>query len=134
MSHFTTVETKIKDLVTLKLALKDLGYAFTDNTVEGQVRVQVRGYRNEKAEADLVIHASKTFDIGVKVKADGSCSFVADWWGVETTRGVGEDDFIKSVTRRYSYLKVLQELRKKGYTYEETKEKEAIHLKVTTWQ
>lgn len=132
MSHFTTVETKIKDLVTLKLALKDLGYAFSEATAE--VQVHVRGYRNQQTPADLVIHASKTYDIGVKVKADGTCSFVADWWGVETTRGVGEDDFIKQVTRRYSYLKVLQELRKKGYIYEETKEKEAIHLKVTTWQ
>ena len=29
MSHFTTVETKITDLVCLERALKDLGYAFS---------------------------------------------------------------------------------------------------------
>ena len=132
MSHFTTVETKIKDLVILKQVLKDLGYQFTEATAE--VKVQVRGYRHQKADADLVIHASKTYDVGVKVGADGSCSFVADWWGVETTRGKNEEEFMKDITRRYSYLKVLQELRKKGYTYEETKTEEKIHLKVTSWQ
>ena len=131
MSHFTTVQTKIKDVVLLRQVLKDLGYAFTEATVEEQVHV--RGYLNQKEKADLVIHASKTYDIGIKVTAEGVV-FVADWWGVETTRGVSETDFIKAVTRRYSYLKVLQELKKKGYAFQETKEEEQIHIKVTQWQ
>ena len=130
MSHFTSVQTKIKDLVCLKQALVDLGYQFTEAKVDQQVHVL--GYRMQKADADISIHASKTYDIGIKVGAEG-VSFMADWWGVETTRGVTEGEFTKQVTRRYSYLKVLQELRKKGYTYEETEEKEKIHLKVTTW-
>lgn len=132
MSHFTTVETKIKDLVILRQVLKDLGYTFTE--AQSHVKVQVRGYANQKAEADLVIHASKTYDVGVKVGADGSCSFLADWWGVETTRGKNEEEFMKDITRRYSYLKVLAELKKRGYAYEETKAEEKIHLKVTSWQ
>jgi microsomal dipeptidase-like Zn-dependent dipeptidase len=130
MSHFTTVQTKIKDVVVLKQALTDLGYQFTEAKVDQ--KVHVLGYRMQKADADIAIHASKTYDIGIKVGAEG-VAFVADWWGVETTRGVTEGEFTKAVTRRYSYLKVLQELRKKGYTYEETEEKEQIHLKVTTW-
>ena len=131
MSHFTTVKTQIKDIVLLKQVLKDLNYQFTEAKV-GQ-KVHVRGYLHQQAEADIVIHASKSYDIGVDVDEEG-VSFVADWWGVETTRGVSEDEFMKEVTRRYSYLKVMQELRKKGYTYEETQEKQKIHLKVTTWQ
>lgn len=131
MSHFTTVKTQIKDIVLLKQVLKDLNYQFTEAKVEQ--KVHVRGYLHQQAEADIVIHASKSYDIGVDVDEEG-VSFVADWWGVETTRGVSEDEFMKEVTRRYSYLKVMQELRKKGYTYEETQEKQKIHLKVTTWQ
>jgi len=84
MSHFTTVQTKIHDLVTLKQALHDLGFAFTEAT-EGQ-RLKVRGYQKQTTEADLVIHVSKTYDVGVRVGPQG-VQFIADWWGVETTGG-----------------------------------------------
>jgi len=129
MSHFTTVQTKIHDIVCLKLALKDLGYQFTEATAE--TKVYVRGYQRQKTEADLVIHASKTYDVGVKVTPKG-VQFISDWWGVEATRGVTEKDFINQITQRYSYHKVKQELQKKGFTLavEETKEDKSIHIKV----
>ena len=132
MSHFTTVETQIRDLVSLKLALNDLNFAFTEAKV-GQ-KVHVRGYAHQETEAELVIHISKTYDIGVKVGAEGKVSFVADWWGVETTRGITEKEFLSQITGRYSYHKVLKELRKRGYAYTEEKEKDKIHIKVTQWQ
>ena len=134
MSHFTSVKTKIKDLVCLVRALKDLGYNHTEATNEQQVHV--RGYQGEKTEAELSIHASKTYDIGVKLTADGTYAFVADWWGVETTRGVTEEQFIKAVTQRYSYHKVMEEIKKRGYTIEteETNEENAIQVRVRTWQ
>lgn len=132
MSHFTSVETKIRDLVCLKLALKDLQFAFTEAEV-GQ-KVHVKGYVQQTTEADLVIHISKSYDVGVKVGQDGKVSFVADWWGVETTRGLTEKEFLSKVTGRYSYHKVLKELRQKGYSFTEEKEKDKIHIKVTAWQ
>ena len=59
---------------------------------------------------------------------------VADWWGVETTRGVDEEEFIKKLTQRYSYHKVMEEIRKKGYTLEEeVSEDDTIQLRVRTW-
>jgi len=129
MSHFTTVQTKIHDVVCLKEALKDLGFQFTE--AESGHKIQVRGYQGQKAEADLVIHASKTYDVGVRVTSKG-VKFVADWWGVETTRGLEEEEFVKLVTKRYSYHKVKKELKKKGYTIalEEEIEDKSIHLKV----
>jgi len=129
VSHFTTVKTKIHDIVCLKKALKDLDFQFTE-AEEGH-KVHVRGYLHKKAEADLSIHVSKTYDVGVKV-TDKGMRLVADWWGVETTRGLTEDEFVKNVMKRYSYHKVKQELSKKGYTIamEEEKEDKSIHLKV----
>ena len=129
MSHFTTVKTEIRDLVCLKLALKDLGYQFTE--AKAGEKVFVRGYQRQKAEADMVIHASKTYDVGVVVTGKG-VRFVADWWGVETTRGVTEQEFVKLVTQRYSYHKVKQELQKRGYTLdtEEVKEDQSIHIRL----
>ena len=132
MSHFTSVKTKIRDLVCLKRALEDLAYDFNESTDEQLVTV--RGYQGETTEAVLSIRASKTYDIGVKVTQDGTYEFVADWWGVETTRGVGEEEFIKKLTQRYSYHKVMEEIRKKGYTLEEeVSEDDTIQLRVRTW-
>ena len=131
MSHFTSVKTKIKNQVCLVRALKDLGYEVVE-AEQGQT-VQVRGYQGQKADGVMCIKASKTYDIGVRQNADGTYEFFADWWGVETTRGVAEEDFIKQVTRRYSYHMVKQEIEKKGWTLEEEKQGEEIHLHVRTW-
>lgn len=133
MSHFTSVKTKIKDLVCLVRALKDLNFNVTEATQEQQVHV--RGYQGQSMDAQLSIHASKTYDIGVKLTADGTYEFVADWWGVETTRGITEEDFIKQVTQRYSYHKVMEEVKKRGFTLEteEVDEEQQIHIRVRTW-
>ena len=133
MSHFTSVKTKIRDLVCLLQAIDDLGYTYSK--AEAEQLVHVRGYRSQSTDAILSIHASKTYDIGVRLTADGTYELVADWWGVETTRGVTEEEFIKQLTRRYSYHKVMTEVRKKGYTIEseEEREDETIQVRVRTW-
>ena len=133
MSHFTSVKTKIKDLVCLQRALKDLGYAYSEASEEQLVRVL--GYQGETTDAKMSIHASKTYDVGVQLTADGTYQFVADWWGVETTRGVTEEEFIQKLTQRYSYHKVMAEIKKRGFTIEteEQKEDETIQVRVRTW-
>lgn len=133
MSHFTSVKTKIRDLTCLIRALKDLDYNFTE--AEAEQLVQVRGYQGETTDAVVSVHASKTYDVGVKLTADGTYEFVADWWGVETTRGVTEEEFIKKLTQRYSYHKVISEIKKKGYAIEseEQKQDETIQVRVRTW-
>ena len=130
MSHFTKVETKIKDLVCLKKALTDLGYTFT----EGEQGVVVKGYMGQTETAELSIHASSKYDVGVKATASGY-EFVSDWWGVETTRGWSEEEFLKKVTRKYSYHKVMQEIQDRGYTLdsEEVKEDQTVQIRVRTW-
>lgn len=134
MSHFATVETKIKDLQCLKRALKDLNIAFVE-AKQGE-EVYVKGYQGQTTGALMSIQMSKSYEIGVKVDAAGNVQFVADWWGVETTRGWSEEEFIKKVTRRYSYHKVMQEIEKKGYKLqtEEVKEDQTIQIRVRTWQ
>lgn len=133
MSHFTTVETKIKDLLALKRALKDLNIQFTEATQEEQVFV--KGYQGQTTGATMSIHISKSYDVGVKVDDKGNVQFVSDWWGVETTRGWSEEEFLKKVTRRYSYHKVMEEVKNRGYTLEteEVKNDETIQIRVRTW-
>lgn len=129
MSHFTTVKTKIKDIVCLKKALTELGFTFTE--AKAGEKVLVRGYQRQKTQADIAIHVSKSYDVGVIITADG-VRFVADWWGVETTRGLTEKEFVQLVLRRYSAIKVKEELQKRGYTIalEEVKEDQTLHIKV----
>lgn len=128
MSHFTAVKTKLKNMLYLRRALKDLGFVF-DEAKEGQ-KLMVRGYQGQTMKAQLVIKASKTYDIGVVVE-DDNVQFVADWWGVETTRGVGEKDFIEKLTQRYAYHAVVEECKQKGYTLAEETNEEDQTIKLT---
>ena len=130
MSHFTKVKTKMKNLIFLKQALKDLGYNFT----HGEQLCEVRGYRNLREKADIAIHVSKSYDVGLKVTEDG-VELIADWWGVETTRGVAEEEFVKQLQQRYAYHMVKNEVKSRGFTLEteEVHQDTTIQLKVRVW-
>lgn len=129
MSHFTTVKTKIRDLQCLKKALEDLGYEYT----EAQEGVSVRGYLNQTEKADLCIKASKTYDVGVRQTADGY-ELLADWWGVETTRGLSEQEFVNQISQRYAYHKVVKEITVRGFSLEsEENQEDTIQLTVRKW-
>jgi hypothetical protein len=134
MSHFTTVQTKIQNLMRLELVLKELGFAYT--RAQAEQLVHVKGYLGQKTQAQMVIHASKTYDIGVNVNAEtGLVTFVADWEFVEMTAGFNQEEFTRRINQRYAYHTVKEEVLKRGYTLEEEKvdEENHIHLKVASW-
>lgn len=132
MSHFTTVKTKLKDVICIKQALEDLGYEFVE-AKSAEQRVKVRGYQNETALADICIKASKTYDIGLQVTENGIELF-ADWWGVETTRGVSEEEFVNQLSQRYAYHKIMKEVKARGFAvHAEEEENETIQLTVRKW-
>ena len=39
------------------------------------------------------------YDIGVVDNQDGTYDITADWWGVETTKGVSEEEFKNQLSR-----------------------------------
>jgi hypothetical protein len=128
MSHFTNVKTKITDLEALKAALADLGH----QVVEGDVAV--RGWRNTSQRAELAVRLG-SFDVGFSRGADGTYDVVADWWGVKTYDGVAQPEFMRRVTQRYAYHKVLGEVRRQGYALveEESQADQSIRLVVRKW-
>ena len=128
MSHFTTVETKIKSFVLLKKTLKKLGFSFKENVTH------VRGYRKELTEADLVIDTKSSIDIGIQ-KTGNTYSFICDWENLETHAGIEQKEFLKNVTKTYAYENVMAEIKKRGYTVaeEETDQKQHIHITVRKW-
>ncbi len=130
MSHFSTVDTQMKDLECILEAIKDLGYTYTQN----EQGVNVRGYNQQLEKADISIKVSGKYDVGIRINANG-CELLADWYGVEATRGVNEQEFVNQLTQRYAYHKVLKEVKKKGYTLDmnETTNDNVIKLTVHKW-
>jgi hypothetical protein len=75
------------------------------------------------------------YDIGVISAGDGTYDITADWWGVETTKGVSEAEFKAQLGRKYAYHNVLMACEDKGYTVEEEENEEdgTIQLVVRKW-
>lgn len=132
MSHFTKCELKMTNLEALKKALADMELAYTE-AEQGQ-GATVRGYRGQTLAAAMSIDMG-TYDIGVVASEEGTYDLVADWWGVETTKGVSEEEFQTKLRQRYAYHNVLMACEGKGYTVEEEVNQEdgSIQLVVRKW-
>lgn len=134
MSHFTTVETKIRNLQMLERVLEELGHNFTK--AEAGQTVKVKGYQGQTTDAVLVIHSSKQYEIGVTVDAEtGNVGFVSDWEFLEFATGYDQQEFTSKVMQRYAYHTVKEEVAKRGYTLEEEEVDDSghIHVTVSSW-
>lgn len=132
MSHFTKCALKMTNLQAIKKALEDLKHNVT-YAEQGQT-VTVRGYRGDTLQAAAKIDMGR-YDIGVVENQDGTYELAADWWGVETTKGVSEDEFRDQLAQKYQYHNVKQACEDKGYSVEEELNEEdgSIRLVVRKW-
>ncbi|MDB4959465.1 MAG: hypothetical protein JWO36_7034 [Myxococcales bacterium] len=132
MSHFTKCALKMTNLAAIKKALADMQLKFTE-AQDGQT-VTVRGYRGDKLQAAMSIDMGR-YDIGVVDNQDGTFGITADWWGVETTKGVSEEEFKDQLSQKYQYHNVKQACEEKGYAVEEEVNEEdgSIRLVVRKW-
>lgn len=132
MSHFTKCELKMTNLAAIVAALNDLEHEFTE--AEAGQSATVRGWRGQELDAAISVNMGK-YDIGVVKNADGTYDLTADWWGVETTKGVSEEQFKNTLSQRYQYHNVLQACEAKGYSVEEEVNEEdgSIQLVVRKW-
>lgn len=104
MSHFTRIKTQMVEKEYLKLALKELGYAYE----EGEVKI--RGFGFSRTKVDIKI-STKGHDIGFR-KAGNAYDIVADWWGV---RGIKKKQFQQQVTQHYAYHAARAKLEEQGF-------------------
>ncbi|HEX4421716.1 MAG TPA: DUF1257 domain-containing protein [Kofleriaceae bacterium] len=132
MSHFTKCALKMTNLAAIKKALADMKYQFTE-AEQGQA-VTVRGYRGDTLKAAISVDMGR-YDVGVVDNLDGTFDITADWWGVETTKGVSEEEFKDQLSQRYQYHNVKQACEDKGYAVEEEVNEEdgSIRLVVRKW-
>jgi hypothetical protein len=131
MSHFTKVATKINDLVALKKALDQLGWKYK----HAEQGVEVRGWRGAKTQAEISIDMGK-YDVGVIKQEDGTYSLEADWWGIETTRGVKEEEVVKELNAKYAYQRVVAAAEEQGYTIDTNAVQKdgTVKLTVSKWE
>lgn len=132
MSHFTKCALKMTNLAAIKKALADLNWKFVE-AEQGQ-SVDVRGYQGDKLKAAISINMGR-YDVGVVDNTDGTYDITADWWGVETTNGISEEEFKHQLSQRYQYHNVKQACEDKGYALEEEVNEEdgSIRLVVRKW-
>ena len=130
MSHFTTVATKINDLVALTRALDKLELKYT----QAEAGVVVKGWRGQTSLAEISIHMGR-YDIGVVKNQDGTYGLQADWWGIETTVGKTEQEMVDELNREYAYQKVVIACENQGYRIEDQQVAAdgTIQLSVSKW-
>lgn len=107
MSHFTTIETQIRDGAALRSACEELGLI-----VESEA--EARGYGSNKLKGDLVIRLKGPYDIAVNQQEDGTFGLTCDWWGGHVERELGKN--FGRLLQLYAVHKAQAEARRKGYT------------------
>lgn len=120
MSCFVRIATRLTDELTLRKAVADLGYQVREGATEA------RGWNEQSLAADLVIDTRTDYDIGALRDENGTFTFACDW----SMARLDEAEFVRQVTRRYSYIQVLEVARRKGFIVasEEAKEQGAVRL------
>ena len=105
MSHFTEIETQIKDIEALRSACQELGLSLLQNA-------EARGYYENKTKGDFVIKLNGPYDIAINKQADGTYGLTADLWNGHVENEVGQG--YGKLLQLYGVHKTTLEARKKG--------------------
>jgi hypothetical protein len=128
MSHFSTVQTELRDRQSLVEALTDLGHP----PASGELTV--RGYRGQTVVADLAIRQDSGADIGFRWNAEAGCyELVADLdlW----RQPVPVERFLAQLNQRYALRAILAASAEEGFQVTEQREHRdgTIELVVSRW-
>ena len=125
MSHFSTIQTKIKNKPQLIEALELLQY----HVKEDQELINPIEHQHEKVKVDVSIGN----DIGFRLNSDGEYELVAD---IQTWKNpVPPKRFIEKVTQQYARMTIHNTIKEQGFQIEEEWEMDdnSIELTVTRW-
>ena len=126
MSHFSNIKTKIRNLESLKSALKDLEIDWKNGPGI------VRGYKGQTHKAEVVIEQTNDYDFGFSWNGS-EYELVADlqYWQQPLT----VNSFLRQVTQRYAYHTIVKETANQGFNITEQQKNEdgSIRLVVQRW-
>jgi len=107
MSHFTTVETQIRDIGALRKACTEMGLTLASEC-------EARGYGGNRHRGEFVIRLKGPYDIALNRQPDGSYGLTTDWWDGHVEKEVGSD--YGRLLQLYAVHKTQIEARKRGRT------------------
>jgi len=107
MSHFTTIQTQIRDVDALRNACREMGLELLEDT-------EARGYGSQRRQGDLVIRLKGPYDIASTKQQDGTYQLATDWWRGHVEKEVGKN--YGRLLQLYGVHKAQAEARRKGYT------------------
>ncbi len=116
MSHFSQVQTIIRDQALLEQSLRQLQF-----NIQSGEEVAIRGYQGNTECGQVVIDTGSRYDIGLQRQADGSFAVCADWWGIEFNTPIRQESFLQSLNRTYAHLTVKQQVLEQGLIIEQEK-------------
>ncbi len=114
MSHFTRVQTVIRDQVLLEETLRQMHQRF-----QAGERVPIRGYQGNTEHGQVVIDTGSRYDIGFQRQPDETFNVCADWWGVQGNTQLRQETFTQQLNRTYAHLAVKQQVLEQGLIIEE---------------
>ena len=121
MSHFTKIKTKLYNLNILKKSLSDLKLEWTAENQE------VRGYKGQKQQAEIVIHQDNNYDLGFKWNGN-EYELVADLMFWDQAYSV--DKFLNQIHQRYAFNLITQVGEKQALQLVETENQETGSIRV----
>ena len=108
MSHFTTIQTQIRDIAALREACRELGFELIENA-------DARGYYEDKPHrGEYVIKLNGPYDIALNKQQDGTYGLTCDWYDGHVEKEVGAN--YGKLIQLYGVWKATLEARKRGYT------------------
>ena len=125
MSHFSTIQTKIKSKPELIEALQLLQY----DVQEDQELINPLDHQHEKVKVDVSIGN----DIGFRLNNDGVYELVAD---IQTWKDpVPPRRFVEKITQQYAKATIIDSIEDKGFTIEKesTTIENNIEIVATRW-
>lgn len=107
MSHFTTIQTQVRDIAALRDACAEMGLQVVENA-------DARGYGGNRVPGDYVVRLKGPYDIALQRQPDGTFGLTTDWWDGHVEREVGPN--FGRLLQLYGVYKSQREARRKGFT------------------
>lgn len=105
MSHFTSIQTEVRDLDALHDACSELGLALCH-------AMHARGYGQTRRKAAHIVRLQGPYDIAVDPNPDGTYELTTDWWNGHVEKEVGPN--YGRLLQSYGVHKTLREARTRG--------------------
>ena len=106
MSHFTTIQTQIRDVDALEAACAELGVELLRDT-------EARGFANNTRHGELVVRLKGPYDIAANRAAPTEpYELSTDWWNGHVEQEVGKE--YGRLLQLYGVHKASKEARRKG--------------------